>query len=69
MWGGSRRYNHSKIYHDPAIGYSVTCVDRPRCWRVGQWLQMHFILTARVGVCVRSITMEMCTDVKKNVTK
>ena len=62
--GGSRRYNHSKIYHDPAIGYSVTCVDRPRCWRVGQWLQMHFILTARVGVCVRSITMEMCTDVK-----
>ena len=26
--GGSRRYNHSNIYHDPAIGYSITCVDR-----------------------------------------
>ena len=23
--GGSRRYNHSNIYHDPAIGYSITC--------------------------------------------
>ena len=45
------RYNHSNIYHDPAIGYSITCVDR--CWRVGQWLQMHFTLTARVGICVR----------------
>ena len=33
--GGSRRYNHSNIYHDPAIGYSITCVDRPRCWRGG----------------------------------
>ena len=48
--GGSRFYNHSNIYHDPAIGYSITCVDR--CWRVGQWLQMHFTLTTRVG-CVR----------------
>ena len=49
--GGSRRYNHSNIYHDPAIGYIITCVDR--CWRVGQWLQMHFTLTTRVGICVR----------------
>ena len=49
--GGSRRYNHSNIYHDdPAIGYSITCVDRPRCWRMGQWLQMHFTLTTRVGI-------------------
>ena len=62
--GGSRRYGHSKIYQDPAIGYSVASVDRPRYWRVRQWLQMHFTLTARAGVCVRSITMEMCTDVK-----
>ena len=51
--GGSRRYNHSNIYHDPAIGYSITCVDRPRYWRVGQGLQMHFTLTTRVGICVR----------------
>ena len=29
------------------------CVDRPRCWRMGQWLQMHFTLTTRVGICVR----------------
>ena len=33
--GGLRRYNHSNTYHDPAIGYSITCVDRPRCWRGG----------------------------------
>ena len=52
--GGSRRYNHSNIYHDdPAIGYSITCVDRPRCWRMGEWLQMHFTLTTRIGICVR----------------
>ena len=52
--GWSRRYNHSNIYHDdPAIGYSITCVDRPRCWRMGQWLQMHFTLITRVGICVR----------------
>ena len=25
----------------------LTCVDRPRCWRMGQWLQIHFILTTR----------------------
>ena len=66
--GGSRRYNHMNIYHDPAFGYSITCVDRPRCWRGGggggQWLQMHFTLTTRVGICVRYITMEMSTDVK-----
>ena len=64
VWGGggSRRYNHSYIYHDPAFGYSITCVDR--CWRVGQLLQMHFTLTTRVGKCVRLITMEMSTDVK-----
>ena len=24
-----------------------------RCWRVGQWLQIHFNLTTRVGICVR----------------
>ena len=30
----------------------------------GQWLQMHFTLTTRVGICVRYITMEMSTDVK-----
>ena len=46
-------YNHLSIYYDPAIGYSITCVDRPRCWRVGQGLQMHFTLTTRVGICVR----------------
>ena len=34
------------------------------CWRVGQWLQMHFTLTMRVGICVCQITMEMSTDVK-----
>ena len=52
VWGGgSRRNNHSNIYHDPAIGYGITCVDR--CWRVGQWLQMHFTPTTRVGTCVR----------------
>ena len=33
--GGSRRYNHSNIHHTPTIGYSITCVDRPRCWRWG----------------------------------
>ena len=37
--------------HDPAIGYSITCVDR--YWQVGRWLQMHFTLTMRVGICVR----------------
>ena len=34
----------------------------------GQWLQMHFTLSTRVGICVRYITMEMSTDVK-NVTQ
>ena len=24
--GGSRRYNHLNIYHDPAIGYNITCI-------------------------------------------
>ena len=64
--GGSRLYNHSNIYHDIAFGYSITCVDRPRYWRGGggQWLQMHFILTTRVGICVRYIIMEMSKDVK-----
>ena len=68
--GGSRRYYHSNIYHDPAFGYSITCVDRPRCWRGGgggggwQWLQMHFTLTTCVGICVRYIIMEMSKDVK-----
>ena len=64
--GGSRRYDHSNIYHDPAFGYSITCVDRPRCWwgGGGQWLQMHFTLTARVGICKRYITMEMSKDVR-----
>ena len=27
VWG-SRCYNQSNIYHDPAFGYSITCVDR-----------------------------------------
>ena len=62
LGGGSRRYNHSNICHDPAIGYSITCVERS--WRVGQWLQVHFTLTTRVGICVRKITMEMSTGVK-----
>ena len=57
--GGSRRYNHTNIYHDPAIDYSITCVDRRR----GQWLQMHFTLTGPVGIC-GYITMEMSTDDK-----
>ena len=65
---GSRHYNHSNIYHDPAIDYSITCVDRPRCWWLwgggGQWFQMHFTLTTLAGLCVRYITMEMSTDVK-----
>ena len=61
--GGGGGYNHSNIYHDPAIGYSITCVDRPRCWGGGQWLQLHFTLTTRVGLCVSLITMEMSTDV------
>ena len=64
--GGSRCYNHSNIYHDPAIGYSIMC--RPPAVQVGggggQWLQMHFTLTTRVGIRVRYITMEMSTDVK-----
>ena len=30
----------------------------------GQWLQMHFTLTARVGICERYITMEMSKDVR-----
>ena len=28
-----------QVYHDPAIAYSITCVDRR--WLVRQWLQMH----------------------------
>ena len=63
--GGSRRYNHSNIYHDPAIGYSILC--RPPAVLAGgggQWLQMHFTLKTRVGICVRYITIEMSTDVK-----
>ena len=51
------------------LSATVSCVDRPRCWRGGgggggQWLQMHFTLKTRVGICVRYITMEMSTDVK-----
>ena len=56
------------------LSATVSCIDRPGCWRGGggvcvgggggQWLQMHFILTTRVGICVRYITMEMSTDVK-----
>ena len=30
----------------------------------GQWLQMHFTHTTRVGICVRYTTMEMSTGVK-----
>ena len=33
------------------LSATVSRVDR--CWRVGQWLQMHFTLTTRVGICVR----------------
>ena len=56
--------NHLNIYHDPAIGYSISQVRR--CWRVGvgQWLQTHFTLTTCVGTCMRLITMEMSIDVK-----
>ena len=66
----SRRYNHSNIYHDdPAIGYSITCVDRPRCWRMGQWLQMHFTLTTRVGI-MRALNIDGNEHRRnKNVTK
>ena len=47
------------------LSATVSCVDPPRCWRGGgQWLQMHFTLTTRVGIRVRYITMEMSTDVK-----
>ena len=47
------------------LSATVSCVNRPRCWRGGgQWLQMHFTLTTRVGIRVRYITMEMSTDVK-----
>ena len=48
----------------PAIGYSISYVCL--CWwvGVGQWLQMHFTLTTRVGTCVRLITMEMSIHVK-----
>ena len=48
LWGGG---SSSNIYHYPAIGYSIMCVDR--CWRMEQWLQMHFTPTRRVGICVR----------------
>ena len=50
------------------LSATVSCVDRLGCWRggggCGQWLQMHFTLTTRVGIYVRYITMEMSTDVK-----
>ena len=57
--GGARRYNHSNIYHDPAIGYSITCVNRPRCWwGRGAGSGYKCIL---LGICVRY----MSTDVIK----
>ena len=31
---------------------------------VGEWLQMHFTITTRVGTCVRLIAMELSTYVK-----
>ena len=52
--GGSRRYNHSNIYHDPAIGFSIVC--RPPGVLAGGG--------GRVGICVHYITMEMSSDVK-----
>ena len=59
-------YSFPKIYHGPAIGYSILQVCQ--CWRVwvGQWLhvQMHFTLTTCVGTCMRLITMEMIIDIK-----
>ena len=59
-------YNFPRIYHDPAIGYSISLVCW--CWRVGvgQWLhvQMHFTLITCVGTCMRLITMEMIPDIK-----
>ena len=61
--GQSRRYNHPNIYHDPAIGYSIQYLVNVADG-VGQWLQIHFTHTTRFGTCVRSITMEMSTDVK-----
>ena len=49
--GGSRRYNHSNIYHDPAIGYSITCVDRVLAG--GAVVTNAFHSKTRVGICVR----------------
>ena len=59
--GQSRRYYHPNFYHDPTIIYSISLV---LAGGVGQWLQMHFTLTTRVGTCVRLITMEMSADAK-----
>ena len=35
------------------LSATVSRVDRLRCWRMGQWLQMHFTLTTSVGICLR----------------
>ena len=45
------------------LSATVSCVDRPRCWR-GAVVTNDFTLKTRVGICVRYITMEMSTDVK-----
>ena len=59
---GARRNNHSNIYHDPAIGYSIVCRP-PAVLAEGGGGGSGFKCT-RVGICVRYITMEMSTDVK-----
>ena len=62
VWGGSRRYNHSNIYHDPAIGYSISC--RLVLASGAVVANAFHSYNARVGTCVHFITMEMSTDVK-----
>ena len=60
--GGSRRYNHSNIYHDLAIGYSISC----RLVLAGGAVVANAFhsYNARVGTCLHFITMEMSTVVK-----
>ena len=45
--GGGQDVNHSNIHHDPAIGYSIMCVDRPR--------YKYILLSQRVLVYMRAL--------------
>ena len=68
--GGSRRY-YITIRTSIMTPLSATVLRMSTArgvggWRGGgggQWLQMYFTLTTRIGICVPYITMEISTNV------